>query len=146
MSLVFVDTNIIAYARDAREQIKQPIAENWLVTLFGRRGGRISWQVLAEYYAIATHPKKLAIASEMARADIRALAAWKPVLPDVPLMNAAFRLQDEYGFSWWDSLIVAAALASRSEILLSEDLQHNRVIDGVLTIVNPFAADAPRPE
>lgn len=142
MSLVFVDTNVIAYARDLREPIKQPIAGRWLSTLFQRRAGRISWQVLAEYYAVATHPRKLAIAAELARADIRALAAWRPVLPDVALMNDAFRVQDTHGISWWDSLIVAAALRGQCEILLSEDLCAGLVIDGQLTIVNPFAADA----
>lgn len=142
MSRVFVDTNVIAYARDVGEPHKQPIAEKWLRTLFQRRTGRISWQVLAEYYAVATHRGKLAVATELARADVRALAIWRPVLPDAALLDDAFRVQDAYGFSWWDSLIVAAALRSQCEILLSEDFREGLVVDGQLTLVNPFAANA----
>ncbi|TXG78373.1 MAG: PIN domain-containing protein [Rhodocyclaceae bacterium] len=142
MSRVFVDTNVIAYARDVRESKKQPIAEKWLMTLFQRRTGRISWQVLAEYYAVATHRGKLAVTAELARADVRALAAWRPVLLDVALLDDAFRVQDSYGFSWWDSLIVTAALRSQSDLLLSEDFPEGLVVDGQLTIVNPFAAAA----
>ncbi|MEY3882473.1 MAG: hypothetical protein RIQ94_3269 [Pseudomonadota bacterium] len=43
-----------------------------------------------------------------------------------------------YQFSNWDSLIIAAALLAKCDILYSEDMQHNQVIDGQLTILNPF--------
>ena len=101
--------------------------------------------MLIEFYAVATHPRKLAMAEAAARADIQALQVWKPVGPDGALLAAAWSLQDKLGFSWWDAMIVAAALKAGCDTLLSEDLQHGQVIDGGLTLINPFAADAPLP-
>jgi predicted nucleic acid-binding protein len=52
--------------------------------------------------------------------------------------RSSFDLMMKHGYSIWDSLIVAAALQSRAKILYSEDLHHGQVIDGRLTIINPF--------
>ncbi len=145
MSLTFVDTNIIAYSRDNRLPVKQPIAEAWMNCLAQMRVGRISTQVLIEFYSVATHPKKLALPAWAAQADCRALHAWNPLLPDLALFESAWSLIDRHGFSWWDALIVAAALRQECTLLLSEDLQHNLVVDNRLTIINPFAPDAPPP-
>ena len=145
MRLTFVDTNIIANARDSRLPVKQPIAEAWLNRLAQLRTGRISTQVLIEYYAVATHPKKLALPAAAAQADCRALQAWHPLAPDLVLFETAWSLADRYNFSWWDALIVAAALRLECTLLLSEDMQHNLVVDNRLTLINPFAPDAPPP-
>lgn len=143
MNLVFVDTNILAYARDQRASVKQPIAAAWLASLARRRTGRISTQVLIEYYAVATHPQKLALPDAYAQADVRELMTWNPLAPDAALFDAAWRVQDRHGFSWWDALIVGAALLQGCTTLLSEDLQHGLQVDGVaadgiLTVANPF--------
>jgi predicted nucleic acid-binding protein len=141
----FVDTNIIAYSRDSRLPVKQPVAEAWLSRLAQLRSGRISTQVLIEYYSVATHPKKLALPAWAAQADCRSLQSWKPLAPDLALFESAGSAADRYGFSWWDALIVAAALRQECTLLLSEDMQHNLVVDNRLTIINPFAPDAPLP-
>jgi predicted nucleic acid-binding protein len=147
VTLVFVDTNVIAYARDNGEPTKQAIAERWLAGLARSRAGRISWQVLIEFYAVATNPRKLAINADLARADIENLQTWHPIAPDGALLKSAWRLSDRYGLSWWDSQIVAAALRADCSVLLSEDLSHGQVVEDVLRIVNPFAPDAePPPE
>lgn len=143
MSWVFVDTNILAYARDRHAPIKQPTAVAWLASLARRRAGRISTQVLIEYYAMATHPQKLALPDASVRADIRELMTWNPPAPDAALFDAAWMVQDRHGLSWWDALIVGAALRQGCTTLLSEDLQHGLEVDGVaggglLTVTNPF--------
>lgn len=145
MTLVFVDTNIVAYARDARDTVKQSIAATWLEHLAQTRNGRLSWQVLTEFYQVATHSRKLGMPVDQARADVAALQAWNPSPPDIALFETAWRLSDRHGFSWWDALVVAAARRCGCAILLSEDLQDGLEIDGVLRIVNPFAPDAPTP-
>lgn len=145
MSLVFVDTNILAYARDPRDPRKQAIAMDWLRLLANQRTGRLSWQVLIEFYAVATHPRKLAMVETAAQADILALEAWNPVRPDAELLQRAWGVQSRYGFSWWDAMVVAAALHAGCSTLLSEDLQHEQRVEGTLTIIDPFAANAPRP-
>ena len=145
MRRVFVDTNILAYARDKRDIDKQRTAAAWLALLARQRSGRLSWQVLTEFYAVATHPRKLAMTEDVARADVRALQTWNPISPDAELLETAWAVQARHAFSWWDAMIVAAALKAACDTLLSEDLQHGQVIDGRLTLINPFAAGAPQP-
>jgi predicted nucleic acid-binding protein len=149
-SLVFVATSIIVCAHDRNEPTKRAIAERWLAELARARTGRISWQVLTEFYSVVTHPQKLALADASARTDIEALAAWHPLAPDVTLFNNAWTVQDRYNLSWWDALIVTAALRQGCTRLLTEDLQHGLQVEGVrgggtLSVVNPFAPDAPQP-
>lgn len=143
---VFVDTNVLAYARDLREPTKQAIAQRWLEVLAEQRTGRLSWQVLSEFYSVATHPKKLATASAQARADVRALQAWNPCPVDGALLETAWRLADRYRLGWWDALIVAAARRCECAILLSEDLHDGLVVDDVLRVLDPFKSGAPEPE
>jgi len=144
-SLVFVDTNIIAYARDRRDVRKQTVALGWLAALAKNRQGRISTQVLIEYYATASHPKRLALPTADARADVAALTAWNPISPTIDLLQRAWQIQDGYSASWWDAMIIAAALLSRCSTLLSEDLQDGLVVDQTLTVLNPFTTTAPPP-
>lgn len=82
---------------------------------------------------------------ERVREDVMALATWNPVPTELEVVESAWRIVDRLGFSWWDSLIVAQALASGASTLLTEDLQDGQEIDG-LRIVNPFEhpADGPR--
>lgn len=133
----FVDTNIFVYFRDASESEKQKTASLWLKRLWERQEGRISWQVLNEYYVTVTQKLKPGLDRDAARADIKNLMSWNPIVVDGVIMEKAWELQDQYRFSWWDSLIIAAALKAGCARLLSEDLQHGQTIDG-LTIINPF--------
>jgi predicted nucleic acid-binding protein len=56
------------------------------------------------------------------------------------VVQAAWQTQDRYGFNWWDCLIVAAALISECDYLLTEDLQHGQALDG-LVVLNPFQVE-----
>jgi predicted nucleic acid-binding protein len=141
VNLVFVDSNVIAYARDKRDPGKQRIALSWLAKLARERTGRLSWQVLIEFYAVATHPRKLAMADAAARADVQALQAWNPIMPDGAMFDSAWAIQDRHRYSWWDAMIVASALRGGCGVLLSEDLQPGQVIDDRLTVINPFSPD-----
>lgn len=146
MTLAFLDTNLLIYRRDPREPEKQRIAYAWIATLGRERRGRLSWQVLQEFYDVAT--RKLGafgFSADLARLDVRLLAQWNPPEPDLSLAESAWSLQDRHGLSWWDALIVASALRQECAVLLSEDMQHGLSIDNRLTIINPFASDAPSP-
>ncbi len=68
------------------------------------------------------------------------LGAWGPVGIDHRTIEGAWDIQDRYGYSWWDSLIVAAALQSGCRYLLTEDLQADQVID-TMTIISPFTQE-----
>lgn len=106
-------------------------------TLWRLRCGRLSHQVLSEYYAIVTQKLAPGLSKEQARSDVRDLLTWKPIVVDSAAMETAWAVQDRFGYSWWDSLIVAAAQKTGCDYLLTEDLQHQQRLDGT-TVINPF--------
>jgi len=133
----FVDTNVFVYARDAAETEKQPVAAAWLEQLWHGRLGRISYQVLIEYFQIVTRKLSPGLDAEAARQDIRDLLVWRPIVVDGAILERAWLAQDRFSLSWWDALIVGAAQRADCAYLLSEDLQADQDLDGV-TVVNPF--------
>jgi predicted nucleic acid-binding protein len=137
---VFVDTNVLVYARDASETAKQPRAAEWMQRLWQERRGRLSTQVLQEYYVVVTSKLDPGLTAAAARADVRVLQAWQPVVIEPVVLDTAWSIEDRYQLSLWDALIVAAAQQSRSRYLLTEDLQDGQEFDDV-RIVNPFAHD-----
>jgi predicted nucleic acid-binding protein len=133
----FVDTNLLVYGRDSSEPEKQRAAENWLRFLWTARAGRVSTQVLSEYYVVVTQKLKPGLEGDLARADVRSLMAWDPVSPDQPVIEAAWTIQDRFGLAWWDALVVAAAQTLGCTYLLTEDLTHGQMLDGV-QVMDPF--------
>jgi predicted nucleic acid-binding protein len=97
-------------------------------------------QVLQEFYVNATRKLKPGLDRQVARAEIRDLLSWRPVLVDATVMDLAWKVQDRFGLSFWDSLIVAAAQAGRCRYLLTEDLQHDQELDGI-RVLNPFLVE-----
>jgi predicted nucleic acid-binding protein len=136
----FVDTNILVYSRDSTEPGKQHIAKQWLTQLWQQEAGRISAQVMNEYYVTVTQKLKPGLSKDQARADLRALAVWQPLEISTHLIESAWDVQDQYAYSWWDSLVIASALFLDCDYLLSEDMQHEQSL-GNLKIVNPFLSD-----
>jgi len=136
----FVDTNVLVYARDDADPWKRDRARTIMTRLWQARDGRLSQQVLVEFYATVTRKLRPGLPREEAIADVRELSAWNPIPPSLPLFDQAWLLEERYGFSWWDSLIVAAALAQNCATLLTEDLQHGLQIDK-LRVVSPFHPD-----
>ena len=134
---VFVDTNVLVYARDSAAGSKQPAALAWMDHLWQSRQGRLSFQVLSEFYVTVTTKLRPGMTPEIARRDVRALSAWRPVAVDNTVIQGAWLLQDRYGVSWWDALIVSAAQAADCEYLLSEDFQEGQEVGGI-RVINPF--------
>ena len=139
---VFVDSNVLVYARDASEPKKQPRAVAWLEYLWRSREGRLSFQVLQEYYVTVTVKLKPGLPAESARRDVRALLVWEPVRTDGPIIENAWALQDQFSLSWWDALVVSAAQTLGCNEFLSEDLQDGQTF-GSLRVVDPFAHAPP---
>lgn len=134
---VFVDTNVLVYSRDSSEGEKQRRAQIWLQELWERRTGRVSTQVLSEYYVTVTRKLSPGLAPREARSDVRDLMSWRPLPVDGSLVEAAWTEQDSHGLSYWDSLIVACARRAGCEVLLTEDLQDGQDLGGTV-VVNPF--------
>lgn len=93
--------------------------------------------MLSEYYVTVTCKLQPGLSDEDAWEDVTALFAWNPLPTDKALMSRAHAVQERFGFSWWDSLIVAAAHASGCEYLVSEELQDGQDLGGMV-VVNPM--------
>lgn len=128
----FVDTNVLIYAaikNDPRSERAEELLAVERVT---------SVQVLNEFVSVARRRY------QMPWKALKAALQWIRILcPDpVPLTiethDEAVRISEQYGYKIYDSLIVAAALEAGCSTLYSEDLQHAQVIEGKLSIRNPF--------
>ena len=134
---IFVDTNVLVYARDSSDPGKQTRASEWVSHLWESEEGRLSLQVLNEYYVTTTTKLRPGLSRADARADVEDLLAWRPIELDAWMLAPAWGMEDRFGLSYWDSLIVAAASVAGCGFLLSEDLQHGADLDGV-RVVDPF--------
>jgi predicted nucleic acid-binding protein len=134
---VFVDTNVLVYSRDASEPPKQKQAMAWMARLWSEQTGRLSFQVLNEFYVTVTNKLQPGMDRPSAREDVRSLLAWRPIPLDIRVVEGAWRIQDRYKLSWWDALIVSAAQVSDCRYLLTEDLQETRNM-GNVEVINPF--------
>jgi predicted nucleic acid-binding protein len=132
----FFDTNVLVYADDKAAPAKQRRALE-LVAERRRAGtGVVSMQVLQEYFVTVT--RKLHVDPSIARRKVELLAEFDVAMPEVADVLAAIDLRRLHRFSFWDALVLRAAKQSGCDILLSEDLQEAREVDGV-RIVNPFS-------
>ena len=136
-SIVFVDTNVLLYAEDTAHAAKHKVARDWLRALWLRRSGRMSVQVLNEFYVNATSKLKPPMPAGDARAEVRRYQRWQPWLNDHATVETAWAMESRFQLSFWDALMVAAAQQQGCTMLLTEDLQHDQQIDS-LRIVNPF--------
>lgn len=137
----FVDTNVLAYAHDASEAERQPLARALLEELWADRSGVLSTQVLQEFYVVATRKFRPPMPRAEAREIVALYATWPVVQVDVELLLDAASLEEAAQLSFWDALIVEAARRAGAERLVTEDLGAGRRI-GELTIENPFASAA----
>ena len=115
-ALVFVDTNVLLYRHDLANPEKQEAAEIWLAHLWRMRSGRLSMQVLQEFYLNATQKLKPGLNRQVARQEVQDLTTWHPIPVDFQVVEDAWVFQDRYALSFWDSLIVAAARLSGCEL------------------------------
>jgi len=126
----FFDTNIVVYAQERGE--KGNIARALLA-----EGGYLSVQVLNEFASVSSRKQGRTWPEiEDAVSDILALVR-PPLSITIDLNRQARRLASEIGFSFYEALIVAAAIKAGCQTLYSEDMQHGRTV-GSVTITNPF--------
>lgn len=138
--LVFVDTNVFVYARQALEVHKQPIAAQWVDRLWREQAGRTSMQVLNECYSALISTARPTPAPAIAWEFVHSLLAWNPQPVDAGVLTRAHEIEQRHRLNWWDSLIVAAAQIQGCSVLLTEDLQDQTVFGGV-TVRSPFTLD-----
>lgn len=131
----FLDTNVLVYAFDQSEPAKRAIA---IEIIAGEMGPyTVSAQVLNEFYWTATRKLQPPLSTETAEQVVEKLSSGYVVPIDALLVRQAIKLVEEARLPLWDAGIVAAARRAGADKLLTEDLNHGLVIDGV-TIHNPF--------
>ena len=139
MSADFIDTNVLVYSFDEKAEAKRVESREILRDALRYGSGVISYQVIQEFLSVATGKFEQPLTAAQARKYLdQVLVPICHVWPNQELFAEAISIRDETGYSYYDSLIVAAALSVPCRRLLSEDLQSGRVIRG-LEIVNPFA-------
>ena len=133
----FFDTNILIYAVDHTDPIKRKKAGELLEREAGAGNAIISTQVLQEFYSASTLKLKRPLNKLVAEEIAEELMALPVKQVDTTIIRAAIKRNQTDQVSFWDALIIETALRAGARILWSEDMQHDREIDG-LKIQNPF--------
>lgn len=136
--LFFLDTNVFVYSFDTTSPDKQQVAQNLIQQSVATRRGIISSQVAQEFLNVAlrkfAHPMSVSEARQFLQLVLMPLCQH---YPSTDFYDRALLLKDNTGYSFYDALIVTAAVEVGCRTLFSEDLQDGHKI-GDLTIINPF--------
>lgn len=134
----FLDTNIFVYSFDRTAPQKAIRAKRLIREALSSQKGIISYQVVQEFFNVAL--RRFALPMKVSEAEQYLSAVFRPLLAvhsSLALYSEALRMQKQSGLSWYDSLIVGAAMHSRCDLLFTEDLQHGQTF-GTLRVANPF--------
>lgn len=133
----FFDTNILVYSKFPQDLNKQQIADDVISQAVAKNRAWISVQVMEEFanYSIKKGKKSTEEVLPIIN-DLFYDFSIEDLTPSLVL--DAMEIAEKYGFSFYDSLIVSAALYANCTILYTEDLQDGQVIEDVLAIKNPF--------
>ncbi len=134
---IFLDTNIIVYAFDTSAGEKHEKAAGIIVDLWDSGLGLISTQVLQEFFVTVTAKIPKPLEAGPASEIISDFLKWDVVINDGEIILEAIEIQTEYGYSFWDSMIITAAIRGGADLLYTEDLTDRHSIKGV-AILNPF--------
>ena len=135
---LFIDTNVFVYQLDTRDARKHAVADRIVGDALASETACISFQVVQECLNTVLHKAEIALDDASARAYLDTVLAPLYCVPSsIALYQNALTLQSRWNFSFYDSLIVAAALQAGCKRLLTEDLQHGQRIE-TLRIENPF--------
>jgi predicted nucleic acid-binding protein len=133
----FVDTNILVYAEDRDAKTKHEVARDLNVQLWDDRAGVLSVQVLQEFYVTVTRKLKKPLSNPKALEVVEEYLTWNVVENTGKLLTTAIELQHKAQLSFWDAMVVQAAIDAQCDTLYSEDLNAGQRF-GSLVIVNPF--------
>lgn len=134
---IFLDSNIIIYAYDKSDPERQKKAQQILKDVFQNENGILSPQVLSEFFVVVTRKIKNPLSSIDAKTIISSLSFLQVEEIDLTSVKRAIETHIQFKISYWDSLIISTAERAVYNIILSEDLNHGQIINGV-EINNPF--------
>lgn len=134
----FLDTNIFVYSFESGEPVKTSIARDLIQNALKEQSGCISSQVIQEFLNVSskkfspplTHQDSLKYLNKV-------LAPLCEIFTSVDLYRKTIETSERWKYSFYDSMILTAAMQTNCTILYSENLQHDQKIES-LTIINPF--------
>jgi len=133
----FFDTNIFAYAFDRSNPEKKEKARALISQWMPSGNMVISTQVLQELFAVLTRKLKPGLSTSEAEEVLKSLLPLEIKIIDPEMIFQAIQILKEHNISFWDALIIAAAVSSRCKVVFTEDLNPGQIIAGV-RIENPF--------
>jgi predicted nucleic acid-binding protein len=133
----FVDTNILMYAHDADAGVKHERARTLVEELWRTRSGVVSTQILQELVVNLRRKTRNPLGAKAIRDIITDYLSWHVVANDGDSILEAVDVQERYQISFWDALVIQAALASCAEVLYSEDLSDGQFY-GSVQVINPL--------
>ncbi|MDI9333658.1 MAG: PIN domain-containing protein [Cytophagales bacterium] len=142
--IAFVDTNIWVYAADEREPEKQAIAQSYLSNLERHHTIVLSTQVMQEFFNVTTRSGKELLSHDVAFGYLADMSNFSVMESSAQSVMNATALMREHKLSWWDALIVEAAIRAKADRLASEDGQAGRKF-GKLIVENPFIVKKSKP-
>lgn len=134
---VFVDSNVLLYAHDVDAGERHAIASQVITRLWNERLGLLSTQVLQEFYVNVTRKIPSPLPRATARTIVSTYGTWPTVVVAREDILLASEIEEQNRLSFWDALIIAAALKGHATKVVSEDFNPGQTIAGVL-IENPF--------
>lgn len=135
----FIDTNILIYCHDEGQPTKKERALALLSDALQNKNGMISWQVVQEFLHVATRKFAVPLKNEDAMVYLqKVLSPLCQIQPNLEIYQQSILLMKEVGYSFYDSLILAAALHGGCNIIYTEDLKHGQMIH-TMRILNPFS-------
>lgn len=133
----FADTNVLIYAEDRDAKGKHLVARDLILRLWDSREGVLSIQVLEEFYVNVTRKLKKPLSLGKARGIVEEYLTWTVVDGTGRMLLDAMELQQKAQLSFWDAMVVQAAIDAGCDRLYTEDLNAGQRF-GPVTIVNPF--------
>lgn len=131
-----VDTNVLIYAHDPRDPVKQNKA---LALIASLTDGVLLWQVACEYVSASRKLAAFGLNQQQALADLKRLrGVWDTVLPTWAVLDTAETLMRTGNLSFWDAMIVAVCMENGIQTLYSEDFDASTTALTGVTIINPF--------
>jgi len=133
----FTDTNILLYAHDTAAGAKHERARALVEELWRNRSGVVSTQVLQELCVVLRRKAGRPVDLKTARDIVKDYLTWDVYVNTGESVLEALELEERYGISFWDALVIQAAEASGATVLYSEDLSSGQIYRGV-RVVNPL--------
>lgn len=134
---LFIDTNILIYAHDLDAGEKHQKSIRLIEQLWESESGVLSTQVLQEFYVNVTRKIAKPLPSEIARSIIENYLSWQveSIMPESILL--ASEISERHQLSFWDAMIITAARLAKVKKVITEDLNHGQIIEGI-KVENPF--------